>query len=158
VFTDRQLQRLKDLGHYWDVLGGTSKHVNERYQGAEAVLHEVCHALEMGIAPNAHAPIRIGARFEDLNDRSPLLGLMHEAKVFAIQGHAVALLGWQRVVPMKKVLHQVWSSGMSGTVLPFPEFCKMYLRFRRERQSKDLGVEAHDVMVRLAKTWRRRRE
>jgi hypothetical protein len=155
--SDQALYRLAEVASDWE-LTDESAHVAKRYREAEAVLHEICHALEMGIQPTRCAPNRISRHFECLNSQSEILGLAHEAKVLAIQGCAIDILGWNKHVPMRRRMAQIWRNGLSGTAFPFVEFRRFYLRFRREARTKELGGVAAETLRRIARSRRRKKQ
>lgn len=117
----------------------------------EALLHEVCHAVALGIQWNEDAPARISTRFENINAKSELMGLLYEAQCFAVERHACRMLRWHRRIPLGKVESDVWENGRSGRCMPKKAFLLMIRRFMREKETQHLAVKAAGTMLRMAR-------
>ncbi len=98
---------------------------------------------------DAGVPDRISARFDRLNETSPLLGLTYEAQCFAVEKLVLRSLGWERRVPITRVIADVWSNGFSGQALPKREFFLLIHRFMREEGTKELAFRVEAEVRRL---------
>lgn len=130
---------------------------NHTLRRAEPVLHEVCHAVALGLQVNKKAPDRVSEFFEDLNNRSKVMGVANEVHAFAIERHALEQLGWLRYFRFTALMKDVHENGLSGPSMPSRLFFSLYraiVREPRTRAMADIAIsEAYEVANRRRR-WR----
>lgn len=147
--------RLRDVAGAWCI--GPGLLPSHSFEMQEGLLHEICHALALGLRPSRRASDKVSDTFERVNERSKMMGLTMEAHVFAIQQRATTMLRWQKKARLKAVIKTTWECGYSGQPCSFNDFERLIRLFYIQKQTKMLAVAAAAQILRLARTRPRRR-
>jgi len=142
------------VARLWGIDGFEQPGIPAHLRDVEALLHEISHAVVERLRIDHAVTERVTRRFEQLNAREPILGLVQEARAFAAEVVALRALGLERDIRLLPQIRWVWRSGWSGRVLPLPTFLSMYRRFRLAESSRKFGARVAVVMRGLARPAR----
>lgn len=113
---------------YWDYL--------------EEYLHEVAHGASFGMKFTARTPTRVSDRFDDINTRSGIVGLVEEARAFAVQSIMQEELGFPKLLAtrMRKQAKLAWENGWPGQAFPRRTFMSLIEQFKEEDSTFDAAL------------------
>lgn len=148
---DDVLHRVRNMWGGPPALPDKVKESLGRYAAFEALLHEVAHAVSLGIPIDKRAPERTGRMFDMFNSIHGVVGLAAEAHVVAIELNAIRALRLSHRLDLTEVIRDTWKGGMSGPAFPYKTFLSLIKNLKKQTRTEGEVTARH---LRRILKWR----